>query len=376
MTREFQSKAVLMEALPHPRQAERIRALHAYEILDTDREKDFDDVVKLASRICGASISIVNFIDTSRQWFKAETGLGTRETPLATSLCSHAILEEDFVEIHDTLEDPRMVDNPLCCGDPGLRFYAGAILKTPDGLPLGTLCVLDYEPRTLTPLQRDTIKVLANQVMTQLEMRRALKVNYLLRQEVDHRVKNSLLALASLIRLQTRQATSEETNAALTTVLSRIEAVATVHEQLYHTDAGFNIDLQRYLRNLADHFSAMAPKNIDFDLDLEPIEVSSQQAVAVGTLVNEFVANSIKHAFPDGRPGRVGITIGHARDGQAIRLECTDDGVGFGEDVKPDNGGLGMQIARVITSDLQCALNVTSTDSGVTIALEFDRVAS
>ena len=117
-----------MKADIHPRQSERLQALYSYEILDTDREKEFDEVVALAANLCGTSVSVINLIDAERQWFKAEVGIGARETPLETSLCSHVILQDDFVEIADTLRDPRMQDNPLCNGDPGLRFYAGALL--------------------------------------------------------------------------------------------------------------------------------------------------------------------------------------------------------------------------------------------------------
>lgn len=204
-----------MEARQHPQQQERLRALRAYDILDTEREADFDEIVELAARICGTAISVVNFIDEDRQWFKAETGLGVRETPLATSICSHAILEDSFVEIPDTLADPRMRDNPLCTGEPGLRFYAGALLVNDDGLPMGTLCVLDHAPGRLDSMQRDALRVLGRQVMALLEMRRALGEARLLRLEVDHRVKNSLQSVISLARMQARRMESVEARAAL-----------------------------------------------------------------------------------------------------------------------------------------------------------------
>ena len=199
-----------MEAASHPLQEARLAALQSFEILDTDPERDFDEIVALAAATCGTAISVVNFIDAGRQWFKAETGLGVRETPLATSLCAHAILERDFVEIRDTLQDPRTSDNPLCLGQPGLRFYAGALLKTAEGLPLGTLCVLDHQPRELSPLQRDTLRVLSRQVMALLDARRALRTADILRREVDHRVKNSLQSLSSFTRLQQRAFASED----------------------------------------------------------------------------------------------------------------------------------------------------------------------
>ncbi len=164
-----------MIAAQPPNQALRLEALRRYEILDTPKEPAYDDIVFLASQICGTPISVVNFIDEGRQWFKAEVGLGIRETPLDTSICSHAILGSDFLIIRDTLLDYRFSDNPLCLFDPKLRFYAGALLKTSDGLPIGTLCVLDNVPRDLTDLQRAALQSLARQVMSQLELRRSLK---------------------------------------------------------------------------------------------------------------------------------------------------------------------------------------------------------
>ncbi|TFL15956.1 GAF domain-containing protein [Jannaschia formosa] len=211
-----------MKAKTHPLEPERLQALHFYDVLDTDREAEFDDVVQLAARLCNTEIAVINLIDAERQWFKAEVGLGVRETPLDTSLCAHVILTEEFVEIPDTLQDPRMSDNPLCRGDDGLRFYAGALLMSDGGLPIGTLCVLDRSPRTLTTLQHDALRVLAQQVINQLNLRRALRSADVLRQEVDHRVKNSFQLAASMVRLQASATSSEEAKAALDVVRGRI----------------------------------------------------------------------------------------------------------------------------------------------------------
>lgn len=156
-------------------ESERLTALAAYDILDTPRERDFDDIAELASEVCGTPIAVVNLIGEGRQWFKAEIGLGVRETPLDTSFCAHAILQSDFMMIPDATKDSRFECNPLVTGEPGLRFYAGALLKTSDELPLGTLCVLDFKPRELTPLQERTLRVLARQVMKQLDLRQALR---------------------------------------------------------------------------------------------------------------------------------------------------------------------------------------------------------
>src|SRR3954452_8134503 len=158
----------------HSNEAERLQALRSYGILDTPIEPAFEDITRIASYVCQTPISVVNLIDEGRQWFKSEIGLGTRQTPLGSSICAHAILEHSFLEVPDTTRDPRFEHNPLVTGAPHLRFYAGALLRTPDGLPLGTVCVLDTKPRQLTPGQRDILAALARQVMSQMEFRRAL----------------------------------------------------------------------------------------------------------------------------------------------------------------------------------------------------------
>lgn len=166
---------------PRWREDERLRALLAYDILDTPREKDFDDIAALASAICEAPIAVVNLIGDKRQFFKAEVGLGVRETPIESSFCAKAILEDDFLMVPDATQDRRFDGNPLVAGEPHLRFYAGALLKSADNLPIGTVCVLDYQPRTLTPVQMQTLRVLAQQVMKQLDLKRAIREQAALR---------------------------------------------------------------------------------------------------------------------------------------------------------------------------------------------------
>ncbi len=159
----------------HGREAERLAALDRYGILDTPREPAFDDLASLAAEICEAPIAVVNLIAKDRQWFKAEVGLGVRETPLASSFCAHAILQDDFLQVPDATLDPRFDCNPLVTGAPGLRFYAGALLKSDEGLPIGTLCVLDTRPRQLGEWQVTALQRLARQVMSQFELRLALR---------------------------------------------------------------------------------------------------------------------------------------------------------------------------------------------------------
>ena len=155
----------------------RSATLARYDILDTPTEQAFDDIARLAAAICEVPIAVVNLIADDRQWFKAEVGLGVRETPLETSFCAKAILEHDFLEVPDATQDPRFDCNPLVTAEDGLRFYAGALLKTEQGQAIGTVCVLDTvsRPGGLSELQRFTLTTLATQVMTQLECRRIAK---------------------------------------------------------------------------------------------------------------------------------------------------------------------------------------------------------
>jgi PAS domain S-box-containing protein len=156
-------------------EAQRLAVLAKYDVIDTPREAAFDEVAALAAKLCDAPIAVVNLIGDRRQFFKAEVGLGVRETPFDSSFCAKAILEQDFLLVPDATQDVRFSCNPLVVSDPQLRFYAGALLKTEDGFVIGTLCVLDYRPRQLSELQQDALRVLARQVMAQLELRRALQ---------------------------------------------------------------------------------------------------------------------------------------------------------------------------------------------------------
>jgi PAS domain S-box-containing protein len=157
-------------------EADRLAALDRYGILDTPPEAEFDGIVRMAAELLEVPIAAVSLIAAGRQWFKAEIGIGIREMPLDNALCAHAIFQEDRMIVPDTTKDPRFDCNPLVTGEPGLRFYAGELLKTPDGLPLGTLCVLEVKerPTGLTEQQAFYLQTLARQVMSQMELRRVI----------------------------------------------------------------------------------------------------------------------------------------------------------------------------------------------------------
>src|SRR5271168_1801643 len=155
-------------------EAARLETLQRYGVLDTLPELEFDDLSRLASMICGTPIALVSLIDEKRQWFKSRVGLEEAETPLDIAFCAHAILEPDVMVVPDARADERFRNNPFVTAHPGVRFYAGAPLVTPEGHALGTLCVMDHQPRDMSSDQRHALKSLSRLVVTQLELRRSV----------------------------------------------------------------------------------------------------------------------------------------------------------------------------------------------------------
>jgi len=149
----------------------RLEALRRYDILDTAPEQAFEDITKIAAFICGTSTSIMALIDRERQWFKAKVGEKNSETPREQAFCAYTIMEPQLMEVEDARLDKRFADNPLVTSSPNIRFYAGAPLLTPEGLALGSLCVIDQQPRKLNAGQKESLESLARLVMMTMEMR-------------------------------------------------------------------------------------------------------------------------------------------------------------------------------------------------------------
>jgi two-component system, sensor histidine kinase and response regulator len=161
----------MIAALP-PNEAERLSALHQYDILDTDPELAFDDITLLASQICGTKIAMISLVDSDRQWFKSKVETTMSETSRDIAFCAHGILQPEVFVVEDAQADHRFAANPMVTGDPKLRFYAGAPLTTSEGHALGMLCVNSPVARTLSPEQSAGLQALSRQVVAQLELRR------------------------------------------------------------------------------------------------------------------------------------------------------------------------------------------------------------
>jgi two-component system, NtrC family, sensor kinase len=162
---------------PRVNESARISALKRYSILDTLPEQIYDDLTALASLICGTPISMVSLVDTDRQWFKSTVGVDMRETPRQHSFCAHTLATARTLVVKDAQQDPRFLTNPAVVGPPGIRFYAGAPIVEPGGHVLGTVCVIDTTPRSLSPIQIAALEALARHAMALMEMRRMLADN-------------------------------------------------------------------------------------------------------------------------------------------------------------------------------------------------------
>ena len=203
-----------MSTAPLPEnEANRLEALRGYDVLDTLSETSLDDLTQLAAHICEAPIALISLIDEDRQWFKSRVGLDATETSRNIAFCAHAILQPELLIVEDATQDERFKDNPLVTQLPHIRFYAGAPLITPEGLELGTLCVIDQKSRTLSVEHQHALRVLSRHVMTQLELRRRDKEVAGLRRE----------RIQLISQLTKEQASLERQVEARTAALCRIE---------------------------------------------------------------------------------------------------------------------------------------------------------
>jgi signal transduction histidine kinase/CheY-like chemotaxis protein len=330
----------------------RLAVLDSFGILDTPPERSFDDVVRLVSQLLDAPIAAVNLIARGRQWFKSEIGLGTREMPLDNSICRHALLEQEQMIVPDTQDDPRFSCNPLVTADGGLRFYAGAVLRTRDGVPLGTLCVLDKKPRPegLTEQQQFMLTTMAHQVMSQIELRRALTdqeaLNEALRR-ADQRKDEFLAMLAHELRNPLAPIVSAAT------MLSNFElqpsmvqrAADIIARQAGHMTSLIDdlLDVSRVTRGKVElEFVELDLKDVLADAveQVRPLiekhghrlvlEAVPAPALVVGDrkrlvqVMTNLLSNAAKYTLEGGR-----IEVRLATRGALIDLTIRDDGIGM-----------------------------------------------
>lgn len=336
-----------------PQEAQRLAAVRRYGILDTPPDGAFDRITRIAARIFDVPISIVSIVDADRIWFKSHHGLEVKEIPRSPGLCASAVLNDEPWILIDAKVDPRSLANPLVAGEFGLRFYAGVPLRTHDGHNLGTLCVIDREPRPVTEEQIAQLRDLAAVVMDELELRLSAKRTIaeleLLFQEVHHRVKNNLQIVASLLALQSRSS-PEEVRPYFDESLRRIYSMGLLHERFYQERQIERIDLTGYLRELLERLldSFGLKERIAAKVEGPEIRVGLDTGTPLALLAAEVMTNACKHAFPGERNGAISLTT-EEKNGH-VRLCISDDGVGFHGEAGKGRRGMG---SRLISSFAQ-----------------------
>lgn len=347
-------------------ESDRLAALRSYRVLDTPPEPEFDDLVQLTARTCHSPIAVISLIEERRQWFKAEVGLGVRETPLDLSICLRVILRPGLTVIPDLTEDSRFAANPLVSGEPHLRFYAGAVLETPDGLPLGALCVLDHVPRDLTEEQASNLEMLSRQVMSQLELRRAIgerderletarqieKRQTLLVRELHHRVKNTLATVQALVGATGRSTGSFE--AFYRSFSSRITSLAKTHTLLTE-DYWQTAPLREIVLNELKPFAESRQPR--FMLLGPPVELAADLAVPVGMALHELTTNAVRYGALSVPAGYVEVrwNVNEIEGARKLHLEWREFG---GPPVnKPQHQGFGSTLLQRVLP-MQCHAEV------------------
>lgn len=360
--------------LPQDERA-RLEALQRYQLLDTATEEQFDDIVKLASQICGTPISLISLIDKDRQWFKARKGLAVPETSRDYAFCAHAIHENELTIIEDATKDARFVDNPLVTNSPDIRFYAGAPLITHDHYRLGTLCVIDRVPRNLNEEQKFAMKVLADQVVKLMELRyhnlqlsRSLqtvseqkkRIQILLQERVKlsdeltkanntkdqllsivaHDLRSPLSTLKSLLTLISSKGETLADKAQYTSALSKsVEGAANLLENLLQWGSTqlngqepekSQLNLHQLIEELKEELKGAAYQKKNAFHNRVPQDFKLR---ANATALNLILRNLLINANKFTSEGRVSIEAYKQEDGRT-RVLVRDTGVGMDEETQ------------------------------------------
>jgi signal transduction histidine kinase len=335
---------------PH-NESERLQALRSYAVLDTISEKEYDQLTAIASEICGCSMSLISLIDDDRQWFKSRVGLDATETPREYAFCGHAIqFASTPLIVEDARIDQRFHDNPLVTGQPNLVFYAGIPLVSEDGYALGTLCVLDRQPKRLTEGQITALKALSEQVMSLLELRRSkmsLEKSLRILEEKNrdleqfafiaaHDLKSPLNGISTLTELlmdshsealredglrmmSAIKGSSLQLSGMISGLLEyyRLDATAEVPKEL--------LPMKVLIGQLADLFAGEDDLILDFETTLNSLHCNKSAVIQI--LVN-LITNALKYG--DKQPTHVIVRIQEMMN--RYLFEVSDNGPGIPEE--------------------------------------------
>ncbi|MBV5260991.1 GAF domain-containing sensor histidine kinase [Synechococcus moorigangaii CMS01] len=346
----------MQKPAPLPNEVERLQALFQQDLLDSRPEPEFDGIVALAARLFEVEIVLISLVDDCRQWFKAKSGLKASETSRDISFCAHALHGESIFEIPDASLDERFWDNPVVTGEPFVRFYAGQPIHSEDGYKLGTLCLIDSQPRTLTPKERELLQMLAWQVEQFLRLRRHLrqkqKKNKLLVAQLQAVAKNStlkdqllavlshdlrgpLLSFRSVIELLAAQALEPgELELLIPDVCAKfdqtemkvLQVLRWAQQQLQSQPISLDV---LTIEAIANHVlpwcqDCAKQKNIHLQVELEPGLKVLGNLNLLGVVLRNLLTNAVKYS----RRGDV-VTFFAERQDQHGALGVRDTGLGM-----------------------------------------------
>ena len=335
--------------------ADRLAALDRYDILDTPSEPGFDDIVQLATLICEAPIGLVSLVASDRQWFKANLGFDACEPSLDSSICAPALIEPTLLVIPDLTQDERTRENPLVTEHPHIRFYAGAPFSASTGEVLGSLCVIDTQPRPggLTASQSTCLANLGRQVSSQLELRRAIaerdryaanqkraeEQQEFLNEELSHRLKNTF-AIIQAIATQTLRGVPDRKP--VDAFVQRLHALSAAHDLLLQKRWS-----SASLGDIVAGVIATLAEMIRFDIAGPDVKLGPRATVSVSLLLHELTTNAIKYGSLSNDNGRVRISWQlNDVDGQAeLALNWGESGGPLA--VQPGRPGFGSKLIRV-----------------------------
>ncbi|WP_423147823.1 GAF domain-containing sensor histidine kinase [Rubrolithibacter danxiaensis] len=373
------------------KESERIEALRHYNILDTPPDGSFDRITRLASKLLDVPIAIVSLVDTDRIWFKSRYGIDASQIDRDPGLCASAILSGEVYLVEDAAKDPRTLANPLVAGEFGLRFYAAAPLKTKDGYNLGTLCIIDKNPRHLTEFQKEILQDLADTVMDQMELRLAIRTTITRQNQIlyitAHDLKNPLTTIPVRADLIKRKKGDPDSIDLLCDQIKEagIKMSRTINELLEAAslEAGKvklrseKLDLADLARQVVIANQSLAENkyqklNLTIEDELWVIGDKSKMAEILDNLIN----NAIKYS-PNGKDILVKVS---SRDRKAI-IEVKDEGPGLTAkdkqqlfqrfttlSARPTGGetatGLGLSIVKTLVEAHQGTIKAESSGQG------------
>lgn len=382
-----------------PDEPARRRALRRYDLLDTAPEPGFDQITALASRLCGRPIALVSLIDDERQWLKSRHGTDLEETPRSEAFCAWTILGDEVLEVPDARVDARFVDNPHVIAG-GVVFYAGTSLRTPDGHNVGTLCVVDDQPGRLTDEQRDSLRMLGEQVVGQMELRRHVarceaQIDEL--EQFAYRTSHDLKAPVLRIRALTRMAMYDLEHGDLDEVRRNagvimetcdraadlVEGIVDVTRAEVEQHDPEPTDVPAVVRQVLEDAAHLAEADgVLLDWTGPTSLVVAMHRVRLVQILSNLVSNGIRYHDPAQALRRVHVTVSVRED--VLHLEVADNGVGIPPQhrevvfepfsrVHPDSAagsGLGLPIVRKHVAALDGTVTLTSSPAGTTFAVE------